>query len=86
MSRVRSERSSSSTAPPGTRRRAARSAPYERSIIPRWYPVIDPRAIRADLKPDLAELLIKACAAANVDRFSTAAEMQLALRNVRAGL
>jgi hypothetical protein len=35
-SRVRSERSSSSRAPPATRRCAARSAPCRRSIIPRW--------------------------------------------------
>ena len=49
-------------------------------------PVIDPRASRSELKPDLAEFLIKACAPANVDRFSTAAEMQLALHRVRADL
>ena len=49
-------------------------------------PVIDPRTIRSDLGPDLAEFLIKACAPANVDRFPTAAEMQLALRNIRADL
>ena len=49
-------------------------------------PVIDPRAFRPDLNPALAEFLIKACASANVDRFSTAAEMQLALRKVRADL
>ena len=36
-SRARSERSSSSTAPPATRRCAARSAPCERSIIPTWW-------------------------------------------------
>jgi serine/threonine protein kinase len=46
-------------------------------------PVIDPRAFRPDLNPALAEFLIKACASANADRFSTAAEMQLALREVR---
>jgi hypothetical protein len=49
-------------------------------------PVIDPRTIRSDLNPDLAEFLIQACAPANVDRFSTAAEMQLALHKVRADL
>jgi hypothetical protein len=48
--------------------------------------VTDPRTIRPDLNPDLAKFLIKACAPANEDRFSTAAEMQLALRNIRAGL
>ena len=49
-------------------------------------PVTDPRTIRSDLNPDLAEFLMKACAPASADRFSTAAEMQLALRNIRAGL
>jgi Protein kinase domain len=48
--------------------------------------VIDPRTIRSDLGPDLAEFLIKACAPTSGDRFSTAAEMQLALRDVRAHL
>ncbi len=48
--------------------------------------VIDPRTIRSDLGPNLAEFLIKACAPAGGHRFSTAAEMQLALRNVRAHL
>ena len=49
-------------------------------------PVTDPRAIRSDLDPDLAGFLIKACAPASVDRFSTAADMRLALRNIRADL
>jgi hypothetical protein len=49
-------------------------------------PVIDPRTIRSDLNPDLAQFLIKACAPAGVDRFATAAGMQLALRNIRADL
>ena len=49
-------------------------------------PVTDPRTIRPDLNPDLAGFLIKACAPASVDRFSTAADMRLALRNVRADL
>ncbi len=49
-------------------------------------PVTDPRTIRRDLNPGLAEFLIKACAPAGVDRFATAADMRLALRNVRAGL
>jgi hypothetical protein len=48
--------------------------------------VTNPRTIRSDLNPDLAEFLIKACAPASADRFSTAAEMQLALRNIRSGL
>ena len=43
-------------------------------------PVIDPRTIRLDLNPDLAAFLVKACAPARVDRFATAADMQLALR------
>ena len=49
-------------------------------------PVTDPRAIRFDLNPGLAEFLIKACAPASVDRFSTAADMRLALRSIRAAL
>jgi hypothetical protein len=49
-------------------------------------PVTDPRTIRSDLSPDLAGFLIKACAPASVDRFSTAADMRLALRNIRADL
>ena len=40
-------------------------------------PVIDPRTIRSDLNPDLAEFLIKACGPANVDRFSTEATRSL---------
>jgi hypothetical protein len=46
-------------------------------------PVTDPQTIRRDLSPGLAEFLIKACAPASADRFSTAGEMRLALRNVR---
>jgi hypothetical protein len=49
-------------------------------------PVIDPRTIRRDLNPDLAEFLVKACAPANVDRFSTAGEMLAALRSIRTDL
>ncbi|HEX6523497.1 MAG TPA: serine/threonine-protein kinase [Streptosporangiaceae bacterium] len=48
--------------------------------------VTDPRTFRSDLDPDLAEFLIKACAPASLDRFATAAEMQLALRGIRAHL
>jgi hypothetical protein len=48
--------------------------------------VIDPRTIRFDLGPDLAEFLIKACAPTRADRFSTAAEMRLALHSIRAGI
>ena len=60
--------------------------PYPNSMPMVDEPIIDPRATRSDLNPDLAEFLIKACASANVDRFSTAAEMQLALHKVRADL
>jgi hypothetical protein len=49
-------------------------------------PVIDPRTIRPDLGPDLAAFLLQACAPIRADRFATAAEMQLALRNIRADL
>ena len=49
-------------------------------------PVIDPRKIRPDLRADLAEFLIKACAPVKPDRFSTAAEMREALREIRAEL
>jgi len=49
-------------------------------------PVTGPTTIRPDLNPDLAEFLIKACAPASADRFATAADMQLALRNIRAHL
>jgi serine/threonine protein kinase len=57
--------------------------PYPNSRPMLDEPLIDPRAFRPDLNPALAEFLIKACASANVDRFSTAADMQLALRTVR---
>ena len=60
--------------------------PFPNAMPMAGEPVIDPRTIRPDLSPDLAEFLIKACAPASVDRFSTAAEMQLALRNIRADL
>jgi len=49
-------------------------------------PVADPRTIRSDLAPDLAGFLVRACAPASVDRFSTAADMRLALRTIRADL
>jgi hypothetical protein len=48
--------------------------------------VIDPRTVRRDLGPELAEFLTKACAPANADRFATAAEMQHTLRVIRANL
>ena len=49
-------------------------------------PAADPRTIRSDLSPDLAGFLVSACAPASVDRFSTAADMRLALRTIRADL
>jgi len=49
-------------------------------------PVTDPRTVRPDLNPDLAGFLVKACAPASADRFATAADMRLALRNIRADL
>jgi hypothetical protein len=60
--------------------------PYPNATPMTGEPVIDPRTIRRDLNPDLAAFLIKACAPASADRFSTAADMQLALRHIRAGL
>jgi hypothetical protein len=49
-------------------------------------PVTDPRTVRPDLDTGLAEFLIKACAPAKADRFATADDMRLALRDIRAGL
>ena len=49
-------------------------------------PVIDPIKIRPNLSPDLAKFLIKACAPAKADRFSTAVQMQGALGTIRAEL
>jgi serine/threonine protein kinase len=49
-------------------------------------PVIDPRTCRPDLHPGLADFLIKACAPTRAERFATAAEMQHALRTIRADL
>jgi hypothetical protein len=51
-----------------------------------YEPVIDPRTIRPDLNAELAQFLMKACAPAKPDRFSTAVEMQLALDKVRTDL
>jgi hypothetical protein len=58
--------------------------PYEMPILNQQ--VIDPRTVRPDLGPGLAEFLVKACAPANADRFHTAAEMKTALRSIRADL
>jgi serine/threonine protein kinase len=60
--------------------------PYPHAMPMLDQPVIDARTVRPDLSPDLAEFLIKACASANADRFSTAAEMLTALRNIHADL
>jgi hypothetical protein len=49
-------------------------------------PVIDPRTIRPDLNPDLAEFLVTACSSGNGDLFSTAAGMLAALRSIRTDL
>jgi serine/threonine protein kinase len=60
--------------------------PYPNAMPMYGEPVIEPTSIRPGLSPDLAKFLIRACASANADRFSTAAEMQAALREVRANL
>jgi Protein tyrosine and serine/threonine kinase len=60
--------------------------PYPNAIPVVGGLVTDPRTFRSDLGPDLAEFLVKACASTNRERFSTAAEMQLALRTVRTNL
>jgi serine/threonine protein kinase len=58
--------------------------PHRKPLV--YEPVIDPRNARPELNADLAEFLVKACAPVKADRFSTATEMQLALRKVRTGL
>jgi CheY-like chemotaxis protein len=60
--------------------------PYPNAMPTAVEPVIDPRTIRPDLGSGLAEFLIKACAPTRADRFSTAAEMQLVLRDIRSYL
>jgi hypothetical protein len=60
--------------------------PFPNAMPMAGEPVTDPRTIRIDLSPDLAEFLIKACAPASADRFATAAEMRLALRTIRTDL
>jgi hypothetical protein len=49
-------------------------------------PVIAPRTFRSDLNAHLAGFLVKACAPVSADRFPTAADMRLALRDIRADL
>jgi hypothetical protein len=60
--------------------------PFPNSMPTVGVPVTGPRTIRSDLHPELAGFLVTACAPASVDRFSTAADMRLALRVVRADL
>jgi serine/threonine protein kinase len=60
--------------------------PFQNAMPMAGQPVIDPRAVRRDLGPELAEFLIKACAPGNAERFATAAEMRHALRTIRADL
>jgi CheY-like chemotaxis protein len=60
--------------------------PYPHAMPMADQAVIDPRTVRPDLNPDLADFLIKACAPTNADRFATAAEMLAALRDIRAEL
>src|SRR5579864_3438719 len=62
------------------------SHPYPNAIPTIAGSVADPRTIRPELGPGLAEFLLKACAPTSVDRFATAAEMQHALSSVRAHL
>jgi tRNA A-37 threonylcarbamoyl transferase component Bud32 len=62
------------------------SHPYPNAMPVLDAAVTDARAIRSDLGPDLAEFLVKACAPTSRDRFSTATEMRLALRDIRADL
>ena len=56
--------------------------PYPNRMPVVYEPVIDPRTIRPELNAELARFLMKACAPDKPDRFSTAAEMQLALSQV----
>ena len=46
--------------------------------------VIDPRTVRSELAPELAEFLMKACAPYRSERFATAQDMKEALRSIRA--
>ena len=62
------------------------SHPYPNAMPVLDAVVADPRTLRSDLGPDLAQFLVKACAPASADRFSAATEMLLALRDIRAHL
>jgi len=57
--------------------------PYPGSMPLAGESAIDPRTVRADLKPELAELLLKACAPYRSERFATAQEMRAALNEAR---
>lgn len=57
--------------------------PYPRSQPMAGEQVVDPRTIRSDLKLELAEFLIKACAPYRNERFTTASEMMDALAAIR---
>jgi hypothetical protein len=48
-------------------------------------PVTDPRSVRPDLEPQLAEFLLKACSSYRNDRFKTAPEMRDALLAIQSG-
>ncbi len=48
--------------------------------------VIDPTGIRADLNPNLAAFLKRACSSSRATRFATAAEMETDLRRIRSSL
>jgi hypothetical protein len=60
--------------------------PFPKAMPMAGVPVTDPRTIRPDLTPGLAEFVVRSCAPASADRFATAADMQLALRDIRASL
>lgn len=59
--------------------------PYPGSMPLAGESVIDPETIRADLRPALAEFLVKACAPYRSERFATAQEMRAALEEARNG-
>ncbi len=59
--------------------------PYPNSKPMLGESVIDPRTIRSDLSPDLAEFLVKACAPYRDERFETAQDMKNALAAIRNG-
>jgi serine/threonine protein kinase len=48
--------------------------------------VVDPKTVRPDLDDELAGFLRRACAPTRSERFSTAAEMEVALQTIRAHL